>query len=446
MAAHQASTVTTAPQLLDPEQPAEQIIRVHRGPDGYICFARRDENLWTNFPAIRVDYLAEMFPTFAQQLMRDSYLSINSFLTPKREYARHLNACWVDIDLHAPGEYGRTVGQRYGAMLDMVHRRELPRPSLAVHSGRGIWFLWLLIGKDGLPPKAYPEKKLAQQELNRELARRMGADQGATDSARMIRVPGSTNSLAEPGDEEVEWRFLADLNGRYRGEEYTMERLAAALGVNLPSLRKPRSPASERGLVGWKSLYAQRHALFQDLLAMRGRFAEGCRNRAAYHYGVILRGYGMDESAVERELTRFGLECCNPPLSQQAIRGALNESKKNRGQVSNETIGAHLLVTSKEARLIPEWVPRNTPRLLAEAVSTTGLNRSQLKQLRRETIVQIVAVLDGRPPSHRQMAKLLAEGGIHVSHVQVMQDYQALHLVSRLPLLDARPEATAASA
>jgi hypothetical protein len=405
--------------------------------------------------------LSKMFPEFAGQLLRDSYLSINTFLTPTREYARYLNCCWVDIDLHSPGEYGRTVGQRYGAMMDMVDRKEIPRPSMAAYSGRGIWFLWLLVDKDGIPPRAFPEKKLAQQEINRELARRIKADMGATDSARMIRVPGSTNSLAEPGDEEVVWRFLIDLDGQYRGEEYTMEGLAAALGVNLPSLRKSRSDAAERGLVGWKALYAQRYGLFQELLAMRRRFATGCRNRAAYHYGVILRGYGMDTRCVEQELTRFGLKCCNPPLSAQAIQCALTQSKKSRGQVRNETIGAHLLITPTEARLLPEWTPPDTPRRpetvstaglnrsqlkqlwtppdtprRPETVSTAGLNRSQLKQLRRETIVQIVVDLEGRLPSHRQMAKQLAERGIPVSHVQVMQDYKAMNLVPHLPLLD----------
>jgi DNA-binding transcriptional ArsR family regulator len=416
------------PELLEPTAPyLHPILEIHRGPDGFVCFGRKLDDDWQNLPAIPVDRLCSMFPAFVQQLLRDSFFTLNTFWKGRREYARYLNCCWVDIDLHAPGEFC-TLGQRYGQVMDMAQAGTIPRPSITVYSGRGLWFLWLLIGDDGIPPRAYPEKKLAQEAINRELASRLGADQGASDVARMIRVPGSTNTKAEPGYEVVTYRFLMDLDGQMRGQEYTLNQLAAALDIQLPSLRHPRSAASERGLRGWNALYNQRYALFHQLLQIREAFQEGCRNRACLQYAIILRGYGMSDDAVRQELMRFGHKCCIPPLTTCEIEAAFGESRKSSGKVRNSTLSAHLMVTAEEGLLIPEWAPASQEKKAVTPVVNGNIAASI--EFRKRLISEIVGHL-GRVPSTRQMAQLLGERGVTISYPRVADDYKQLGLSSR---------------
>jgi hypothetical protein len=57
-----------------------------------------------------------------------------------------------------------------------------------------------------------------------------------------------------------------------------------------------------------------------------------------------------------------------------------------------------------------------------------NLKPVQRAQLRRDAIVEIVRLLEGRLPSVRKMAELLGQRGIQTSHVQVSNDYHRLKL------------------
>jgi hypothetical protein len=411
--------VIPEPEIISPN--VGPIVRIHRGPDGYVSFGRKlDDDEWQNLPSIKVERLQTMFPAFVQQLMRDSYFSLDTYLTTTRDHKRYLNACWVDIDLHAPGEI-HTLGQRYGQILDMVQARRLPRPSLTVYSGRGVWVLWLLVDRAGsdVPPKAFVEKRLAQEAINRRLADLLRADPcGAT--VQMIRVPGSTNMKTEPGHEVVQYRFLVDLDHNQRSAVYTLDQLAQGLGLELPTMRDSRrlparSEQSARYLRGWTALNDQRVSAFRQLEKLRNGFGEGCRNRAAYLYGAFLRGYGMDEKSTWAELQRFAANC-QPPMSTRQLRSAFFESRKSRGQIRNSTISRYLQVTAEEGKLIPEWAPEKFKGEV-KPIDMAYSSHDRIN-LRKAAIIEIFQEL-GRWPSCRVLARMLAERGYHISHVQV---------------------------
>jgi hypothetical protein len=406
----------------------DPIVRIHRATDGYVCFGRKLDDDWQNLPAVKLADLSSMFPQFARDLLRDSYFTLNTFWKPNREHATYLNACWVDLDLHAPGEI-LTVGQRIGHAIDMVKAGSLPQFSAIVYSGRGVWFLWLLVGDNGIPPKAFPEKKLAQSAINQELARRLSADRAVSDVARLIRVPGSTNTKADPGHEIVRYHFVVDTDECGRGAVYNLEGLARYLGIELPSLRDSRrgldrSQDSQKGLRGWQALWQQRYQDFETVRQMRQGFAEGCRNRAAYLYAVILRGRGFAEKSLIDAVTQLGREC-KPPLSHAEIMGAVSQSKESRRQIHNSTFADYLGITPVEAQYLPCFADK--PLLKGEVADVSHLSRTQAKQLRRNTMMEI-AQSYGRLPSARKMAGLLTHRGFPVSHVQVIQDYKALGL------------------
>jgi hypothetical protein len=194
-----------------------------------------------------------------------------------------------------------------------------------------------------------------------------------------------------------------------------------------PYRAQPRSEDSERGLRGWRALWQQRFDDFETLRRARNGFSQGCRNRAAYIYGVILRGNGRDDAAVRGAVTILGKEC-RPSLSGLEIQNAIEQSKESRGRLRDTTIAAFLKVTSEEGRFIPRWAQSRT---LQEEVSPTDMNLTSTARIdfRTRNIVALVESL-GRVPSTRQMAQLLQQRGIYTSHVQVSRDYTRLQLTS----------------
>jgi hypothetical protein len=275
---------------------------------------------------------------------------------------------------------------------------------------------------------------LAYDFVQRELISRAGGDPAASDVARITRVPGSINSNTFPGDPDrvMIWTQRRD-DGR--GYLYTLESLASFLSLEFPKLRPRRQTAtlrpeaSGRGLQGWQALWQQRFEDFETLRGMRGGFSQGCRNRAAYVYGIILRSNRLDDAAVRQAVTILGREC-RPPLAQPEIEGAIEQSKESRKQIRDSTIAGYLKVTPEEARNIPRWAQGPRPQ---EVVPTDmHLNSTSRIALRTESIAAIMASL-GRLPSTRQMAKLLQRRGIHTSHVQVSRDYARMQLTTVEP-------------
>jgi hypothetical protein len=411
----------------------EPIAILHRDSGGYVRFARKfDGDQWENLPALAVSKLQHMFPEFAQELVRDAYFGINTLWQPGKERLTRLNACWVDIDLHRPGAM-RTVGQVIGEAIDMVERGEIPRPSMYVYSGRGAWLLWLLVDNEGKRPKAFPEKVLAQQEINAELARRLrenlsigDVDLCASDAGRMIRVPGSTNSKADPGYEIVQYRPVIemDLDCRGLGVQYTLASLLALIGLG-------RS-RDEKQAVGWRALWIHRFNDFRSLREMRGGFSEGHRNSAAYVYVHILRGLGLPDSTIERSLTIFAKECCSLPLSRAEQRSVIKHHAKNPGRyLGDRKIADFLNVTAEEGKTLQRWNRFQLSVEPDEIDLKLGVNAR--REYRKGKIAEIVAERGLLP--YRQIAALMQQRGIDTSHVSVYKLMKTMQLPNPPQLL-----------
>jgi hypothetical protein len=437
------------PELLEPTAPyVRPILEIHRGLDAFVSFHRKRGEELENLGSVPTAELERMFPEFADELERDSYFSINSFycagrygnclpgLKPafrKADGARYLNACFVDIDFHdqsGPLDFGSQFGQ----IITLQDNGIIPPASLVMRSGRGLWLLWLLADPHNalLPARAFPEQVLGFNTIELELIRLTNADKVARDVARITRVPGSINSKAGDAMRVMFWTQRAANGLPY---VYTLESLAGFLGIELPELRRGRRAqeslpeASARGLRGWQALWQHRFDDFQILRKIRGRFLQGCRNRAAYIYGVILRGNGMKENVVRQELTKMGCEC-SPPLTANQIDGAIEQSRQNRKQIRDSTIADYLKVTPEEAKYVPRWADRR-------ALPETGHTDLHLKHLqradhRRQAVREILDAM-GRVPPCREMAELLRQRGIQISHVQVSRDYLNLHITQRSP-------------
>ena len=139
------------------------------------------------------------------------YLSVNSYVSrySKRneDYLRQINAVFVDVDCHkCDGEdIGAIVAEGIAVISAAIAAKHLPKPTMIVHSGRGIHLYYVY--SNSIPARlkngssndklrkihayfvngiyALVEDAVASTQLN--------VDDACTDTSRYARVPGTYN-------------------------------------------------------------------------------------------------------------------------------------------------------------------------------------------------------------------------------------------------------------
>jgi hypothetical protein len=147
-----------------------------------------------------------------------------------------LPALWADLDLAGPGHAEQDLPPDEAAGRAVIAATGLPEPTLWVHSGGGLYPIWLL------------DKPHLVNEANAEQAKRLTKDwqrivehaaaaqgwrygRGVGDLARVLRVPGSINrkeGLARP------CRIISATTNRY-----TVEQLVDALDQAVARIAPP---------------------------------------------------------------------------------------------------------------------------------------------------------------------------------------------------------------
>jgi len=124
----------------------------------------------------------------------DVWLSQCEFFRPNRRRVNlwRMPLCYVDLDTYKlPHLENHTADHLLQLLLVECSDQSLPPPSLVVSSGRGLQVKWLF--EAPAPRAALPRWERVQLQLCSAL-QRLGADFAAMDSARVLRLTGSTNS------------------------------------------------------------------------------------------------------------------------------------------------------------------------------------------------------------------------------------------------------------
>jgi hypothetical protein len=267
------------------------VAALHRHHDGYVAFAvSRDRGEdFRPLVSIRRDELALRLPDFRHKFLKDAYASINAGWRLRRRYEaagrcgypchrtydlRFLCAAYADLDYY---RLGLGLGFGFEATLSKIvtlqDQGNLPRASIVVNSGRGMWLLYLLHDENNPPsaPRAFPEKREQYLALQKAIIERLapfGADSCACDAARHIRMPGSFHTGAEAS---VEWSIQGEGSSAC---SFSLSELCRYFPIQrTPKSRKERAaieePEREKHRLGWRALNACRLRDFNRLRAMR---------------------------------------------------------------------------------------------------------------------------------------------------------------------------------
>jgi len=263
--------------------------------------------------------LYEALPAYGG--LYDIYISQNTFYG-HRAVSRlaRLSAMYSDLDFYRIPRLAEIHprGVLELAMEDL-ERAKIPRPSLAVTTGRGLALVWR---HDPVPRAALPKWSLCQDHIFGAL-KGLGADPSATDGARVLRLVGSRNSKSATTVEAI-WQDRGEVIwgssdlvdeilplSREQLEERRAQRLEQRekLASSKDARRASEGREDAQKRFTQYSLALGRLSDLQLLLKLRGlnKLPPGQRDSWIFAAATSL-AYLVGAEALERELIVLGTE------------------------------------------------------------------------------------------------------------------------------------------
>ena len=161
-----------------------------------------------------MEQLYEVLPAYAG--LNDVYITQNRFYGSRaNNRVVELSTMYSDLDYYKVSDFAHMPPEAvFDLALDALLRAKIPFLSLAIVTGRGLALVWR---HEPVPGHVLPKWARCQQYIF-EALKGLGADPGATDPARVLRLVGTYNSKSgrpvetvfENLDEVWEFGDLAD--------------------------------------------------------------------------------------------------------------------------------------------------------------------------------------------------------------------------------------------
>lgn len=337
--------------------PNEQIKSLHENTDGYIALFRKGDGQ----PLQRHYKLDEIRQHVSEWITYDSYLSMNTFYTPKRLITnlREIRTAFVDIDCYNNGFTPEQVEARLKADFFGV---EIPTPNMMIHSGRGLNLIWFLDPISGLAVERWD--KLQQAILSK--VESLGADKKATDAARVFRLAGSVNSK---NNAVVYYELLHEY--RYGFSEIVEEYFPDILkSVQQPKKKaKKAAPRTAGGVKRLFNEYTLLKARMHDIEALseiRGGVMDGSREYALFLY----RYWALAENDNKEKASRLMLELNSSFTQPLPEREALADTKSAERyhaseepfRITNKKVIEWLQITKEEQQQLKTIISSSEKR------------------------------------------------------------------------------------
>ena len=398
---------------------------LHQEPDSVVMFYdKKSDSKFQKVGAATVAELEEILANSPLEGTPDRYCTMNSFFAPRsameknenqlwkwspskeEKNLRQLNACYLDIDCGraSSGPKGMSPLEAEFQVRKAAEHGVIPTPSGFIHSGQGIWVLWLL-KPSRERCQAGTNRLLFFKEINRAIAARLpqlAIDEGAIDGSRLVRFPNSINSNS---GKTVRWSFQGDHNGTYR---YDLDDLGTLLGVSKPQRRnsciRRKYPKNHKPNRGYKILNEKRERDWRKIFRA-GHVVKGHRSFALHSVARHLIALGKS-----LELLRKLRKQCKPTLELSAVDSIIRSYRDVKPH--------HLFADKEKAGCTPFNTDKTILRRLKlskQDVSDLGLEtithkekkvpKKQKVELRRERLHSLLA---GDPDTPRkELASLL---------------------------------------
>lgn len=268
------------------------------------------------------------------------YISLNTFYSTFRrlEYIKELQANFIDIDCYN-SKYSKEAVLYF--LENDLYGYKIPRPSLVVDSGRGLYLIWLI---EAVPSKALPLWKAVQEYLYKEL-KRFGADRMALDATRVLRVVGSVNSKTG-----TRVQILDKYDYIYKLREIQSEYLPE-LEPNRP--KKKGRPSKVVFVHRERSLYYARIQDITKLCELRDYDVKGQRELILFLYRYYLCSFYDDADKALNDVLELNSQFTKPLTINEVIKATGSAEKvyfrkDKQYKYKNETLIDLLGITEEE--------------------------------------------------------------------------------------------------
>ncbi|TQO55597.1 DNA-binding response regulator [Paraclostridium bifermentans] len=246
----------------------------------------------------------------------DVFVAPNTMYIPKRrvENIRQFRSLFQDIDCENVGlEKAETVY----LIWELYYEGKIPKPTMVTDSGRGVHLYWRI---QNAPYGALNTWQELQDYIYYNL-KHLGADRQATDSARVLRLPGTINSKNQVNckvlyiDDDLEYSMydLREQYLNYRPKSYQLQMQDTKVVEN--------KVVSNRFFNSY-SLHMQRANDLQTLCRLRHFDMKGYRNMAIHCYAYWKGIYVRDQYELEKEVIELN-NAFKEPLKDTEVKAVL---------------------------------------------------------------------------------------------------------------------------
>ena len=165
--------------------PNGQIKLLHEDSEGFIALFRKTTEGTAQYHYKRAD----IEDNLKEWMQPDSYISMNTFYTPKRLVTnlKEIRTAFVDIDCQNIGWSAEMTALK---LKRQYFGKTIPTPNMMIYSGRGLNLVWFLEPMSGLAVERWGKL----QDAIYKTVESLGADSKAKDAARVFRLAGTKNS------------------------------------------------------------------------------------------------------------------------------------------------------------------------------------------------------------------------------------------------------------
>ncbi|MDZ4991228.1 HTH domain-containing protein [Clostridium perfringens] len=201
----------------------EEINSLHEN-NGFVVFAMKDDN-WHQW-SFRKDEINNIFIHNLLGMDKDTYISINSFRSPKKLISNlfGLNALWSDVDFYKT----KYRNKSYQEMIEIISKNKVIKkipPSFFMYSGKGLYAIWLL--ENAHAGKCLPLWNKLMNTIHKELVK-YGADPKSVEASHVLRLAGSRNNKTGNNAKIIKNSYY------FNPKRYSLDKIAKSI---LPELK-----------------------------------------------------------------------------------------------------------------------------------------------------------------------------------------------------------------